>query len=277
MTRTGRYRSGRATATAARVARGGAALGRSSMTSRFARRIRRRRLARMAPVLALVGVLLLAGFVFWLVAFSSLLSTRSVAVVGLTRESGLSAGEVRAAAAVPLGRPLARVDVSAVGRRVARLPAVEGVTVSRSWPHEIRIEVDCREPVALWRDGSVLRVVDAEGVAFRTADGLRGNFPTIELHSKQKDPQRLAELRATGAQIAAALPARLRRQVDVMRVRTVDSVELELDPQAFGRDVTVVWGSAKDSAAKARVLTVLLKRPASVYDVSVPSFPTTKA
>jgi cell division protein FtsQ len=37
----------------------------------------------------------------------------------------------------------------------------------------------------------------------------------------------------------------------------------------------VRWGSAEDSARKAEVLTVLLRVPAAVYDVSVPELPTT--
>ena len=38
----------------------------------------------------------------------------------------------------------------------------------------------------------------------------------------------------------------------------------------------VVWGSSDDSARKAGVLSVLMKRTAKVYDVSAPDLPVTK-
>ncbi len=51
---------------------------------------------------------------------------------------------------------------------------------------------------------------------------------------------------------------------------TVDQITLVLRD---GRQV--LWGSAEESDAKARVLVALLKEPAASYDVSVPGQPTT--
>jgi cell division protein FtsQ len=53
-------------------------------------------------------------------------------------------------------------------------------------------------------------------------------------------------------------------------VATKDSITLRL-----GNGDAVVWGSAQDAKRKARVLMALLRRPATVYDVSVPGLPTT--
>ncbi|MGH3489360.1 MAG: cell division protein FtsQ/DivIB [Actinopolymorphaceae bacterium] len=242
-----------------------------SSARRFARRQWARRLLRLSPALVLAFVVIVVGVAVWTVGFSSLFDARVVAVGGLTPASGLSKAEVRSAAAVPLGRPLARVDLEAVRQRIAALPAVRRATVSRSWPHEIRIDATCRTPVAVWRDGKARRVVDAEGVAFRTAEGMRATFVTIKTAVREADPERVADLRSAGARVAAALPADLRRKVEVVRVRTVDSVTLDL-----GRGITVMWGSADDSRTKARVLAALLKQRAKVYDVSVPGFPTTR-
>jgi cell division protein FtsQ len=212
-----------------------------------------------------------AGVAVWAFGFSTVFDARSVAVVGLTSTSGLSKADVRSAAAVPLGRPLARVDLETIRTRVAALPAVKSASVVRAWPHEIRIETTCRTPVAVWRDGDAGQLVDAEGVAFRPADGLRTRFVTIETTARDADPGRVADLRRAGARVAAALPADLDRRVEVVRVRTSDSVTLHL-----GQGVTVMWGSADDSRTKARVLAALLKQRAKVYDVSVPGFPTTR-
>ncbi|WP_020573433.1 cell division protein FtsQ/DivIB [Actinopolymorpha alba] len=259
----------RAPASRPRAARKAAA----SSAQRFARRQRSRRWLRLRPALLVVVVLAVAGFGVWAVGFSSLLDARTVAVAGLTPASGLSADDVRAAAGVPLRRPLAKIDLASARRRVvAGLPPVKDVAVARSWPHEIRLEVTERTAVAVWRDGAFRRLVDADGVAFRTAGGTGPALPVIELRAGGADQARTEELRAAGARVAAALPKKLVRQVALVQVQTMDSVTLRLTT-----GVTVMWGNAEDSPTKARVLEALLRQKANVYDVSVPGFPTTKA
>ena len=53
----------------------------------------------------------------------------------------LSPGEVRQAARVPMGEPLARVSLEAIEARVESLAPVQVVDVSRSWPNQLRIAV----------------------------------------------------------------------------------------------------------------------------------------
>jgi cell division septal protein FtsQ len=232
------------------------ARGRSSR-DRFARRAWARRWAtvrRIAVAVALLGLFAGAG---WLVFVSKVLAVQQVQVSGLRT---LSPDRVTAAAAVPLGAPLARVDVDAVQARVERVPVVDGADISRSWPHTVTIEVTERTPVAVLRRHGRLRLVDAEGVLFRTV---------------AEPPARLPVMTAGGAAIAdaaavaAALPPRLGARVTHVRAPTMDSIELELRD---GR--TVVWGSAERSRLKVRVVGALLRRRASVYDVSVPGAPT---
>ena len=66
--------------------------------------------------------------------------------------------------------------------------------------------------------------------------------------------------------MVGALPADVSRLVDHVAVETVDRVSLVLRD---GR--TVVWGSADESALKARVTEVLLRQPAKTYDVAFPA------
>ena len=74
------------------------------------------------------------------------------------------------------------------------------------------------------------------------------------------------------AEVIAALPQELSLQVDHVEVETVDQISLVLKD---GR--TVVWGSAEESDTKAEVLATLLATvQADLYDVSVPSKPTTR-
>ncbi|GAA2757081.1 cell division protein FtsQ/DivIB [Actinopolymorpha rutila] len=227
----------------------------------------------MRPFFVLVAILLVVGAGVWAVALSSLLDTRSVAVQGLTSASGLTPEQVRSAAAVPLHRPLARVDLAAVRTRiVAQLPPVKDAEVTRSWPHEVTVRVAERKAVAVWQEGSAYHLVDAEGVPFRAVPDAAGSYPLVRLRAGNPSPARADELRVAGARVAAALPKSLLRSLDTIEVKTPDAVTLRMRG-----GVTVVWGNAEKSRLKARVLAELLPRKAKVYDVSVPSFPTTRA
>lgn len=230
---------------------------------RFARRQWARRwLAwrRVLVALLVVALLVTAG---WLVFFSSVLAVSGVQVTG-TR--AMSPAVVRRAAEVPLGTPVATVDLDAIGARVERLPAVKSVDVSRSWPDHVRVDVTERTPVAVVQghgSSSVLRGVDAQGVLFRQYPSRPHGLPMIRMGAKT-DTDALAE----AATVSAALPPRIATQVRYVEVRTVDTISLEL---RSGR--TVRWGSADDSADKARVLDRLLALKASFIDVSVPGQP----
>ncbi len=227
----------------------------------------------MRALLVLLAVVLVVGVGVWAVAFSSLLDARSVAVRGLSSASGLTPAQVRSAAAVPLRRPMARIDVAAVRTRiVAQLPPVRSAEVSRSWPHEVTVQIVERKAVAVWQKGSAYHLVDAEGVPFRAVPDAAGSYPLVRLVAAKPSPQRVDELRVAGAQVAAALPKPLQRRLDSIEVKTPDAVTLRMRG-----GVTVVWGNAENSRLKARVLAELLPRKAKVYDVSVPGFPTTQA
>ncbi len=230
---------------------------------RFARRQWARRwLALRGLVVLLLAVAALAGAA-WLVFFSSVLAVKGVEVEGL---DVLSPGQVRRVAAVPMGQPLATVSVDAIEARVESLAPVKAVDVSRSWPNRVRIAVLEREAVAVVeRDGQV-RGVDDEGVQFRSFPSVPKGLPVVRISAGTR-----SEALAEAALVVDALPDELAAKVDHIAVETVDSISLEL---RNGR--TVFWGSAAESANKAKVLDVLLRHKASVYDVSVPGQPTLK-
>ncbi|NYI07102.1 cell division protein FtsQ/DivIB [Allostreptomyces psammosilenae] len=210
----------------------------------------------------------LAGGAVWLVAFSPVLDARRVQVVGtelLTEE------QVREAARVPLGGPLARVDTAAAERAVAELSRVDSVRVSRVWPHTVRVEVVEHRTVALLDEDGRLREVDEHGVVFEEAAGPLPGVPVVRVApdggpSGAAFPR--AELLAGAAEVALAVPEELRERTEVVRMDSWDDVRLELTDGSV-----VVWGSPEDSARKAEVLTDMLAHPAAVYDVSVPEQP----
>lgn len=228
---------------------------------RFARRQWARRWLAWRGLLVALAVAAATAGAGWLVFFSSVLAVERVETAGL---DVLAPAQVRRAAAVPLGEPLARVPVAAVEARVQSLAPVKDVDVSRAWPDRVRIEVVEREAVAVVERDGLLRGVDEEGVLFRSYRSRPSGLPVVRIAARTR-----AEALAEAARVIAAMPDDLAARVDHLSVETVDSISLRL---RNGR--TVFWGSAVDSATKAEVLAVLLRQQASVYDVSVPGQPT---
>lgn len=237
-------------------------------TVRIARKeFRRRRQAgrwrRARPYLLVVLALLLVAGAAWVVLASSLLTAERVAVRG---NATLSTGRIERAAHVPLGTPLARVDLGAVRARVEAVPAVRRAEVSRAWPHTVRISVTERTPVAVIDQGSGLQALDADGVLF---GGFAHRPPHLPLVVAPAGTG--AEALTEGARVVASLPPRVARKVQSVQVASVDQISLVM---AQGR--RVLWGSAEQSDQKAAVLAVLLRRPGTQIDVSVPGRPTTR-
>lgn len=229
---------------------------------RFARRQWARRWLAWKYV---VAVVLLVTFVvagIWTVFFSSVLAVKSVDVTGV---GTLTVEQVRAVAAVPDGRPLARLDLGAIESRVESLAVVKSVDVTRKWPNQVLIEIEERVAIAVVEIGGRLRGMDASGVVFRDFQRAPADLPRVQTSSGTG-----AEALQEAAKVIVAMPSSLSARVDHVEVVSVDQISLVLRD---GR--LVVWGSAAQSDEKARVLEALLTQDARVYDVSVPGEPTT--
>jgi cell division protein FtsQ len=162
---------------------------------------------------------------------------------------------------VPLDFPLSsfELDLETIRQDVAGLQAVKTARVKIKSGGILQIDIEERQPVAVWRTSQGLELLDAEGVAFRALDSRfeRADLPLI---AGDGASQALAEAMQILA-VAAPLQARLRgvarigdRRWDVVldrdqrimlpEERPVQALQrvLALNParDLLGRDVTVV-------------------------------------
>ena len=207
--------------------------------------------------LALLGVGLLA-LLAWVLLGSSLLAVRQVSVTG---ESRLTGPQILAAAGIATGTPLARLDTDAVGSRVRQLPPVADVSVTRDWPHGVRLRIVERQPVAGVRQGRAVTLLDRGGVALASTASLPSGVVALLVDRPgPQDPSTRAALA-----VLQALPAGLRAQLGSLSASSPEQVELLL---VDGR--IVVWGGAGGAAQKVPAALVLLGLPGRVFDVSAP-------
>ena len=225
-----------------------------------ARHPRRRWLVRAAVLAAVVGL------ACWAVYASPLLAVHTVRVDGA---SSLSSEQVVEAAGIGTGTPLVRVDTATAADRVARLPQVAAVEVTRGWPQTVVVTLVERVPVAVVESAGGRSLVDRDGVLFDTITG--GPPPgVVPLTVRDPGPEDAATTAALGA--LTSLPREVRGQVTALSATSADDVTLTLTD---GR--TVLWGSAAQTDRKSQVLDALLDQiaagtlePAGTLDVSTP-------
>jgi cell division protein FtsQ len=204
---------------------------------------------------------------------SRFLVVRSIQVTGTHL---VPRSEVLAAAGIPDGLPLIRVNTAAVAVRIERITQIESAQVSRAWPTGVTISVRERTPVLAVASGRGYQLIDKFGVAVEPASPpLR--MPRFVLPpgsqsagSQSAGSQALASLRGSPAVYAAAavlreLPASLASKVTEVAAPSPSDVTLTLS----GR-ITIVWGGTDRPAAKAKELGVLMRIRARSYDVSAP-------
>ncbi|WP_067438382.1 cell division protein FtsQ/DivIB [Nocardioides jensenii] len=230
---------------------------------RFARRQWARRWLHLRVVL--IGAALFVALVVgcWLVFFSSVLAVKGVDVEGTKL---LTEQQVLVAADVPTGEPLARADMGEIRDRIEALPEVASADVSREWPDRILVRVTERVAVAVVERGGALRGIDATGFGFRDYKVAPPRLPRLKV-----DDDTGTEAVAEGAKVLASLPATIAGKVEYVELHTVDQISLKLRD---GR--TIEWGSAERSEDKSKVIALLLRQKADVYDVTVPGQPTTR-
>lgn len=220
------------------------------------RQDRRRWWLRLAAAGAGLLVVAAAAVIIW---FSPVFAADTIAVSG---NKVLSKADVLAAAQVVPGTPLARVDVDAVADRVAGLPAVAQVTITRNWPNQLTVAITERVAHLSIPAGGGYLVADQSGVVFQAVKDQPSDLVRVVA-----DPSDQAVLADVGA-VFSALTDQQRAQVNRLEAPSRDGIVLRLKDGA-----KVIWGSADQSSLKSQVLAKLLPLGGDVFDVSAPGFP----
>ena len=210
----------------------------------------------------LAAVAIVAG-VAWALLDSRFFVVRSIQVTGTHL---VSQADVRAAAGIPLGLPLVRVDGAAAARRVERIRQVQSARVAVQWPDRVTIVVTEREPVLAVTSGGGYQLIDKYGVAVESAAAPPAGLPMLSVPAGTP----VSALRGSPAVHAAAvvvaeLPRSLARSLRAVQAPSATGVTLTLRS-----GVTIVWGGTDRPAAKARELALLMRTHARHYDVSAP-------
>lgn len=245
--------------------------------TRLRRRLTRQRLAWSAAGAAAVGAL------GWVAFFSPVLAldVEQVEVVG--EGTVVDPATVLDVVGAYDGTPLPRLDTVELRRGVLDVPGVRAAEVARDWPHGLRITLVSREPVAAvpapaegpgggGSDAATAGylLLDVEGVQVGRSAEPPAGLPVVAVPADDEDARAMTAVLA----VLESLPPELADQVTGAGAGSEDTVSLTLADGA-----RVEWGSAEQSALKARVVLTLRAAPASagasVFDVSAPTMPIT--
>ncbi|MDG6102531.1 FtsQ-type POTRA domain-containing protein [Dactylosporangium aurantiacum] len=229
-----------------------------SSQRRFARRARQHRLRVLLSWLVGLGVVALLGGVVAVVYATPALGVHGIRVTGVV---ALTAQEVRDAAGVARGTPLARLDLGVVERRVRQLKPVRTVTASKDYPRTLVLAVRERTAVAVVPRALGFVLLDTDGVAYLPVGSAPPGLPVLRLAAPGPgDPATEAALT-----VLAALPPWLRDPLVALAAEAPTRIRLELTERR-----TVVWGDATENEAKIRVLQFTKIAPDKTLDVSAP-------
>jgi cell division protein FtsQ len=195
----------------------------------------------------------------------------------------VSTDQVIAAADVPAGTPLIRVDPAQVATRVEGIRQVASARVTKDWPDGLSITVHERVAVMAIRvSGGKYDLLDHDGVIV-TGPAQKPALLPLLVSSVPGGQLRGDPGVAAVAQVLADLPSWLSRQVARVSVREPDGAGgtrlAGLAPSVtlyLSGGQTVVWGDATSSGAKARELTILMRDQHGYYDLSAPGTVITK-
>lgn len=225
--------------------------------------------ARVVGIVALAVAVLAVGAwaVLW---FTPVATVKEIRVEGVVNGDAAAISE---ATGITVGEQLARVDTDAAARSVAGQPWVEKVTVSRSWPSTVTVDVVEHRGVAHIRATDGEHLFNAEGREFLVGPPPPGSVELVRV-PRVAEP-RPGELDADPAVVRAALevlaglPEPVRAEVARIDAPGATRIALQLHD---GRDI--YFGSSDRAPEKGRAAEIVMGREGQHWDVSNPVVPT---
>ncbi|PRA80099.1 FtsQ-type POTRA domain-containing protein [Microbacterium sp. MYb66] len=221
---------------------------------RFTQRSRRRRIIWLSSMGAFV--LLIGGSVA--AAYSPLFAVEKITIAGA---STLDPATIEAALGEQIGTPLALVDTSEVKAALLAFPLIETYSLEARPPHDLTVRIVERTPVGVIRSNAGYTLVDAAGVALSTTSDQPAGQPVIDVEGGVDS----AAFRSAGL-VVRSLPPDVRAVLTGVVATTADDVTLTLSS-----GLTVVWGSADDSAFKAVTLSATMAAHPDAGSIDVTS------
>jgi hypothetical protein len=186
----------------------------------------------------------------------------------------LTPAQVRSLAAVE-GTSAFLVDPQEVAARLEEAAEVELAQVSISWPRQVRVKIQEREPAAEWDDGGRIWWLSADGVAY-IQHGVASNLvriqseePTLDFSGEVRDPVVDPDVVQAATELQSLMPEVAGWTFDEQRgLGFPDS-----------RGWMAYFGTGGDVALKVKVYAALVQDleangiPASVVSVENPAAP----
>ncbi|WP_462334526.1 cell division protein FtsQ/DivIB [Varibaculum cambriense] len=125
------------------------------------------------------------------------------------------------------------------------------------------VHLTLRKPVAKTTQGAV---VDLEGKVFPAKGFAVANLVTVVSSCHASDNR---DCLKSAASVVESLPPEIKKKTRQAQAVRPENIELQL---VSGQKV--IWGASKDNQKKAQVLSVLMQRGGSVYNVTDYAHPT---
>jgi cell division protein FtsQ len=242
---------------------------------RLAEKARANRYRLMRRIGVVAGVLAAIVVIVWALFFSPLcrVNAKNVSVKGTNQ--WVSKQQVEKLAYRQIGKSLLLVSSGDLTTSISDLPGVSDVSISKSFPNSLTIQVTPRVPKAIVKDKSgTLSVVDKDGAVIATVKKQLSGVPLIQVDNTDKELATRAVKQALS--VLASVPTSLLSQLTQVTAMTQDSVTTVTKDGH-----TIIWGNASQMKLKAAVVQDLLSNKKVLgskksIDVSAPKRPILK-
>jgi cell division protein FtsQ len=212
-------------------------------------------------VWGLAGGVLIAGVAFttWFALYSPqmlLVKPEQISVAGnhiVPRE------EVLKLFVHDRNRSILRISLEARRKQLQEVPWVEEASIQRILPNHLRVEITERTPIAFFRNGTELTLIDAHGVLLDRPDGEDLHFPIVtglsESMSRDERERRMQTYQEFMKAVDLVRPGSSDRvsELDLGNPRDLRGVLTGLESGDQAQAVTVHFGQ-NDFAGKYRML-----------------------